>query len=263
ELEPGAIDSWLALADRDDAVAVIPRLRHVGGKDVPTPPVRPGRRTNLDGVRDRLSYRSAPLGLVSTREFGAERFVPGLGSGEDVAYSTAIWFGGLPISFDRHGPAYLIHSDAGDRVTMGVKPVSADVAFMRLLIEDSRFVGLSAEQRLALVIKLLRIHIFGIVTNRPSPAGWTPADRLDLAEMTGTLLGIAPAAAGILSRADGRLLDAIQDPAGPTQRLLDLGRARRRFARPASLLPGDLRHLLAREAPLRMITASALVRGLR
>ena len=263
ELEPGAIDSWLALADRDHAAVVVPRLRHAGGRDVPTPPVRPGRRRNLDGVKDRLSYRSAPLGLVSTQEFGAERFVAGLGSGEDVAYVTAVWFGGRPISFDRHGPAYLIHSDAGDRVTMGVKPVSADVAFMRLLVEDSRFANLSAGQRLALVIKLLRIHIFGIVTNRPSPAGWTQSDRLDLAEMTRTLLAVAPAAAGILSRADGRLLDAIQDPTASTQRLIDLGQARRHFARPGSLLPGDLRHLFSREAPLRMITASALVRGLR
>lgn len=263
ELEPGAVDSWLALADRDAAAAVIPRLRHVGGGNVPTPPVRAGRRTNLDGVRDRLSYRSAPLGLVATREFGAERFVPGLGSGEDVAYVTAVWFGGLPISFDRNGPAYLIHSDASDRMTMGVKPVSADVAFMRLLIEDPRFARLSADQRLALVIKLFRIHIFGIVSNRPHPDRWTQADRLELALMTLSLLEVAPTAPDFLSRADGRLLGAIRDTAVPTQRLLDLGEARRRYTRPQSLVPGDLRHLLAREAPLRMITASALVRGLR
>lgn len=263
ELEPGAIDSWLAVANRDDASAVIPRLRHAGGPGVPTPPVRPGRRSRLDGVKDRLSYRSAPLGLIATDVFGSERFVPDLPSGEDVAYVTAVWFAGHRISFDRHGPAYLIHSDARDRATTGAKPVSADVEFLRLLVDDPRFARLSGQQRLALVIKLIRIHIFGIVTNRPDSSEWTPSDRSDLAEMSRSLLAIAPAASGILSRADGRLLDAIRDEATPTERLLDLGVARRRFARPGSLLPRDLRRVFAREAPLRMIVASALVRGLR
>lgn len=261
ELEPGAVDSWLAVANRDRAAAVIPRLRHVAGRAVPTPPVRPGRRSNLDGVKDRLAYRSAPLGLVSTREFGRERFVPGLGAGEDVAYVTAVWFAGHRISFDRRGPAYLIHSDAQDRVTMGAKPVSNDVAFMRQLVGDPRFTGLDSEQTLAVVIKLLRVHVFGIVSNRPDPAAWTPDDRRDLAEMTGTLLAIAPKAAGILSRADGRLLDAIQDRGVPVRRLIDLGRKRRRFLHPGALVSNDLRLSLAREAPLRMMAASAIVRG--
>lgn len=262
ELEPGAVDSWLAVADGDRAAAVIPRLRHVGGLGVPTPPVRPGRRSNLDPVKDRLSYRSAPLGLVSTREFGGERFVPGLGAGEDVAYVTAVWFSGHRISFDRHGPAYLIHSDAHDRVTMGAKPVSDDVAFMKQLVGDPRFTDLDDDQTVAVVIKLFRVHIFGIVSNRPDATRWTDDDRRELAEMTTTLLAIAPTAVRVLSRADGRLVAAIRDPNVPTQRLIDLGDARRRFFHPASVIAHDLRHSLAREAPLRMLAASAVVRGL-
>lgn len=263
ELEPGAIDSWLSIADRDRASVVIPRLRHFGGRNVPTPPVRPGRRRNLDAVKDRLSYRSAPLGLVSRREFGAERFVPDLGSGEDVAYVTALWFSGHPISFDRHGPAYLIHNDAQDRVTMTQKPVSADLEFLRLLAHDPRFGRISEKQRLALVIKLIRIHIFGVVTNRPALESWTEADRHHLAETTRQLLAIAPATRRILSRADGRMLDAILDLAVPTQNLLARGLERRQFLRPSSILPGSLHHFLAREAPVRMMTASVLVRGAR
>ena len=64
ELEAGAIDSWLDVADRTGSRAVIPRLRHASGRGVPTPPVRPGRTRGLDPVRDRLAYRTAPLGLL-------------------------------------------------------------------------------------------------------------------------------------------------------------------------------------------------------
>lgn len=263
ELEPGAVDSWLALADRDAAAAVLARVRHAGGRAVPTPPVRPGRTSGLDGVRDRLAYRSAPLGLVSAAAFGTERFVPGLSSGEDVAYSTAVWFAGERISFDRRGPAYLVHGDADERVSTAAKPVDADVAFLRLLLADRRFMGLEADQKLALTVKLLRVHIFGIVTNRPDPAAWSEQDRVQLADMTAELLARAPEAGRILSRADGALLAAIRNPELPTERLIALGEKRRRVLRPSSLLSADPRRMLAREAPLRMMAASALVRGLR
>lgn len=263
ELEPGAVDSWLARADRDDAAAVIPRLRLVGGRDVPTPPVRPGRVSALDAVRDRLSYRSAPLGLVSTEHFGAERFVPGVGSGEDVAYVTAVWFSGHRISFDRSGPAYLVHDDAGDRVTMGLKSVAADVAFLRLLVDDPRFTGLDHDQTLALVLKLLRIHIFGIVNNRMDTARWSDEDRRDLRDMTARLIAIAPLAPYILSRSDNLVLDAIDDLEVPVRLLIERARLRRRFLRPGSLVSRNALLSLAREAPVRMIAASAGVRGLR
>jgi hypothetical protein len=261
ELEPGAIDSWLAVADRDQASAVIARLRHARGRGIPTPPVRPGRVRKLDGVKDRLAYRSAPLGLVSTRAFGEERFVEGLSSGEDVAYVTAVWFAGERVSFDRHGPAYIVHDDAGDRVSMRTKPVDADLAFLKLLLIDPRFSRLAQAQRLATILKLLRVHIFGIVANRPDPGTWTAEDRRQLAEMTATLIALAPGAPNILSRADNALLSSIEDTDVPIERVLALS-ARRRRLLPASLLSADLRRSFDREAPFRMMAASVLVRGL-
>lgn len=260
ELEAGAIDSWLLTADRDGASVVIPHLRHAGGTTVPTPPTRPLRRSRLDGVKDRLSYRSAPLGLVSRSVFGAERFTAGVPSGEDVAYVTALWFSGERISFDRSGPAYLIHADAVDRVTFSAKPIREDMAFLRLLLDDPRVGALPAAQRLALVVKLLRIHIFGAVTNRRSPAAWTADDRRDLAEMTDRCLKLSPGAVDVLSVADARVVKAIRDLDVPAAVLIAFGAARRRFARPASVLTARPSSLLAREAPLRMMVASVLVR---
>ncbi|MET0932623.1 MAG: glycosyltransferase family A protein [Mycetocola sp.] len=261
ELEAGAIDSWLHTADRDGAAVVIPQLRHAGGTTVPTPPTRPLRRSSLDGVKDRLSYRSAPLGLVSRRIFGTERFTPGVPSGEDVAYVTALWFSGQRISFDRRGPAYLIHADAVDRVTFRAKPIREDMAFLRLLLDDPRLDALTASQRMALVVKLLRIHLFGAVTNRPSPAAWSAEDRDDLAEMTDRCLDLSPGAVAVLSLADARVVRAIRDVSVPASALIALGAARRRFARPASVLTARAWSVLAREAPLRMMIASLLVRS--
>ena len=263
ELEPGAVDSWLALARRDGAAVVIPRLRHAGGLAVPTPPVRPLRRSRLDGVRDRLSYRSAPLGLVSTQVFGADRFPTNLGSGEDVAYVTGLWFSNQRISFDRTGPAYLIHADAPERVTIVPKPVAADMAFLRDLLEDTRFQRLGRPQRDSVVVKLLRVHIFGAVANRPDSGQWTREDREQLAEMTSTCLTLAPTARRVLSRTDDALVAAIQDVESPVAELLALSRLRRRLVHPNRLLPSDVRAVFAVEAPLRQMVASAIVRGLR
>jgi hypothetical protein len=263
ELEPGAVDSWLTIADRDGAAAVIPRLRHAAGRAVPTPPVRPGRVRNLDGVKDRLAYRSAPLGLISRRDFGDDRFVPGLSSGEDVAYVIGVWFSGGRISFDRRGPAYLVHSDAADRVSTGPRPVEHDLAFLRLLLDDPRFTRLTDRQRLAAIVKLVRVHVFGVVENRPEATGWTADDRAALADVTASVLALAPGARRILSRADGALLSSILDTGDPVGRLLERSARRRRFLHPAALVSADPVQSFAREAPLRMLAASALVRGLR
>ena len=122
ELGDGAVDAWLRIADQDQAEVVIPALRYAGGRRVPTPPTRPGRVRNLDGVRDRLAYRTAPLGLVARERFGAMRFTPGLATGEDLAYSTRLWFSGAPISRVRAGGEYVIHDDA-ERVTFTRRPL--------------------------------------------------------------------------------------------------------------------------------------------
>jgi len=77
-LEPGALAGWLDFARANRLDAVIPRERHASGALVRTPPVRSWplhRRVRLDPLRDRLVYRTAPLGLVrraAIREDGLE-----------------------------------------------------------------------------------------------------------------------------------------------------------------------------------------------
>ncbi len=261
ELAPGAVDSWVRVQKRDDASMVIPRLAHASGQGVATPPVRPFRTRRLDPVRDRLAYRSAPLGLVSRSRLGDIRLATGSGTGEDNAFSLRVWFSGEPISFDAAGPAYLIHDDAADRVTFSARSISRELHFVQALLGADSVAQLARRGRAAVVVKLIRIHLFGAVYNRRGATGWDVKDLSDLDTIARRIIALAPDAVRVLSRADRDLLDEILlGAAASVETLNKLAQARRRFARPAGVLPRSLRHALVREAPLRILAASWLVR---
>lgn len=258
ELELGAITSWVKIARRAHADVVVARLRYADGGAVPTPPTRPGRSSHLDPVRDRLSYRSAPLGLVSRARFGALRFSAALQVGEDVPYVTRLWFSDARIAYDRRGPAYLIHTDVSGRTTVSARTIDEELAYIPLVLTDPWFSTLSTSARSAIVVKFVRIHVFGAVTNRSDPSRWTTADRHALARTTTELLGAGDGIERVLSELDRRVLESILDPTSPTLELLAAASDRRRFAHPHALLPRALSSALHREAPLRMMAASVL-----
>ena len=262
-LAPGALSGWLAAAkdlDPDDPVVVVPPLE-LAGRTVPTPPVRPGRRDHLDLVRDRLSYRSAPLGLLSrgALRLPGARLLEGAQVGGDVPMVTALW-SRARVVLARGAPPYRIHEDASDRVTYDPRPVREQLRSVDLLWDLPAVRELSAPARRALGTKVLRIHVFGAVPTRPDPAWWTPAERTELARVTRRLLAAAPGCADPLSLADADLLGAVLDPGVPADRLLALAAARRRHGRPRTLLPSSWRHVLHREAPLRFMAASLAAR---
>ncbi len=259
-LQPGAVSSWYWLAKRSGAEAVIARLER-GGRAVPTPPTRPWRRTGLDGVKDRLCYRSAPLGLVSTATIArlGLRLDEAVATGDDVGFVTRLWFHAA-VAFDRRGPAYVIGEDATDRITYAPRPVAEELAFLTRLVRQHWFTRLELTQRRAAVVKFLRIHLFGAVYHRPEAQTWTPGERADLAAVARDLLQAAPGCEAVLSLADRALLDVILAGDGAASVLTGLAVARRRHGRVGTLLTRDPSHLLAREAPLRMMAASVLTR---
>lgn len=261
-LEPGAVASWLATADRSGADTVVTRLvRGAGRAPVHTPPTRPFRSGHLDPVRDRLSYRSAPLGLVSVarREQLGLELAEGLAVGEDVPYVTRLWCE-TTVAYDRRGPAYRIGEDAGERVTLSTRPVRDELAFVGAVLDAEWFDAYPSPVRAAVVLKLARIHLFGVVANRADPQLWTAQERAALADVAGALESAAPGYAAPLSLADRALLDAVREPATAPAELTRLAQARRRHGTPRTLVPRDLRRVLHREAPPRFMLASALTR---
>ena len=266
-LAPGAIDSWAALARETDADAVITRLAYARTDGsvravVPTPPARPFRQRGLDPVRDRLAYRSAPLGLLrrETLERLGLRHDEGKPVGVDLELSTHLWFAAERIAYDRRGPAYLIGEDGTDRITFAPRPLARDLLWLPDLLDARWFRTLPLTPRRSIAVKILRIHLFGAIHYRAEPGTWTTDERAALRSLTAAVLTAAPDAERVLSRAERDLLDAALDPVVPAERLIALSARRRRHGRPATLVPRDVRQVLAREAPLRFMAASVLSR---
>lgn len=253
ELTTGAIDAWRRTADRTGADVVIAPLRHAHGARVPTPPTI--RRRDLRGVRDRLAYRTAPLGLVSRERFGDLRFTPDLATGEDLAFTTRMWFSDARIARHQGAGEYVIH-DGEDRVTFTPRPLEDEFRAVSLLISDSSTRVLPQRDREALAVKLWRVTVFGAIHYRAGH--WQANDRSALREVASHLRDFAPTAVRLLSRADSALMDAIDDPDTSVSRVDELSRRRRRFISWAALLPLNPVWLLAREAPLRFAAASWL-----
>lgn len=259
ELEPGAIDAWLKVADRDGAEVVIPPLRHAGGARIPTPPARPFRSRRLDVVADRLHYRSAPLGLVSRARFGEARMMTGVRVGEDLDYSGRLWSSDARISLARRGPAYLVHDDAPTRVTFTARPISDELAYLPRLLDAPWLVSAPSDARTAWAAKIWRINVFGALFYR-SDHPWSREDRRELAGLARDLAAFAPDALERLSRLDRNLVDAAADETVADGELNRRARARRRFASPGAVLPRRLRFAAAREAPLRYMLATLFAR---
>ncbi|MGR2753278.1 glycosyltransferase [Agromyces arachidis] len=259
ELEPGAIDAWLRVADGDGADVVIPPLRHASGARIPTPPARPLRRRRLDPVRDRLNYRSAPLGLVARERFGDLRLSVGLRVGEDLDYSGRLWSSGARISLARRAPAYLVHDDAETRVTFTPRSIDDELAYVPRLLAAPWLARTARPLRTAWAVKTWRINVFGALFYR-SGRPWAPEDRVALAALATALAEFAPDALDRLSRLERDLVDAAVDAAIADGELDRRALARRRFLTPEALLTRRLRFVGAREAPLRYMTATVLAR---
>ncbi|WP_193105274.1 glycosyltransferase [Brachybacterium sp. FME24] len=263
-LAPGAVASWLEVQRRTGADFVITRLAlGSAGSGVPTPAVRMCRSGLVDLVADRLSYRSAPLGLLrrSMLEATGIALVEGATIGGDVAMVTRL-MATRRTAYDRVGPAYVIGEDAGDRVTYVVRPLQEQLGFFPDLLESEWFSALPARARRAIGTKLLRIHVFGAIFYRDEASIWTPEQRADLAAITADVIARAPGCLQPLSRADRRLVDASLDPAVPADDLIAAAQARRRHGRPETLFPRQVLHVLDREAPLRFMAASLATRHL-
>ncbi|MBC9927535.1 MULTISPECIES: glycosyltransferase [unclassified Leucobacter] len=256
ELAPGAIDSWLALQKETGAEAVLARIQLATGRTDPYPPVRAGRRSRaLDGRKDRLAYRSAPLGLIDRRRFGDLRLSVGLPSGEDLNYSLTLWFTGKRLAYDLNGPAYVINDDAGDRVTSAPRPLAEDFAFLDELESLPWFTQASKPERTAIAAKLIRIHIFDAVLARTRSGEALAENRADLLALLDRFERIAPKVTRLLSRADRAVFSDLQSLESTPESIALRLDARHLYLSVPTLLTSNPMFALHRQAPFRTLFA--------
>ncbi|GAB2562073.1 hypothetical protein GCM10027033_18650 [Leucobacter ruminantium] len=258
ELEPGAIDSWLAMQRRTGAEAVLARIIDHGRTD-PYPPVRGGRRLEgLDAVRDRLAYRSTPVGLLSRERFGQLRLVEGLPSGEDIPYSLSVFFTAQKLAYDLHGPAYVLNEDAEDRVTAEPREVMLDFGFLPEVERLEWFAQAPADVRRSIVLKLIRMHFLDAVRARAQNEQQFWANASDLAAVAEELKALSPGVLGLLSIAHRSLIDEITAARPSYARVRKLLEASTRYRSPAALLSSQPMFALHAQAPFRTLLAGFL-----
>lgn len=213
-LDPGAMSAWIAHVRRRQPAALIAPIRKQGQPVMSNPLVRPGRTHDLDPVRDRLFYRTAPLGLLRTarvRELGI-RFTEGLRSGEDLAFGVRMWTNGERIDFVERGPCYVIGADAVVRTSESPMTVAETFAAIEVLLDDAALInGLGRRTRRALAVKMIRISVLGAIRARPVAGAWHDAAELEyLSSVLRRILAIAPTALKPFNRDERRILDALR-----------------------------------------------------
>lgn len=208
-LEPGVVRAWVAQAGRNSIDVVLAPLKFQSGSIIRTPRLRPIRRTILDPVRDRIAYRTAPLGLLrrSTLQRMHLEFTEGLATGEDVSLSLRLWFGNTRIAMGLPGGCYVIGEDAVERVTQHILPLDEEFTAFFGVLQEPWFRTLSARERRSVAIKIARIHILASISRRGVEWEWDGADGRTIQLL---LLELAKSAPGFMKpfcRADRRILE--------------------------------------------------------
>lgn len=260
-LEPGALAAWLGHTDNGMVDAVVAPEVHADGSPVRTPPKRPFRRGDLDPVKDRLAYRTAPLGLISRSAVDrlSLTFPSGLRTGEDQSFSAHLWFGGGRVVYANGAPRYVVGADASTRISTTSRRLADEFEFIARLVAEPWYQDRPLKEREAIAVKMVRIHVFAASLARIESQQWTEEDHRVVSGLITDLRGVAERFERPFSIADRHAIDALVDLDSTPVAIADSLRARRRFGRPRTLVTRDLAGMFAVEGPLRFMAASALL----
>lgn len=257
--EPGTLDRWLAIARAEGADFVIANRQEPDGVYAPSPPVRIGRRNRLNGAKDRLSYRAAPLGLMRRSKFGHLRFPQGVPTGEDVPFSSHIWFSGARISFAFGSPGYLVHADQEQRATTDPRPVEDSLRWLATTLDPTQPWMRRAADRTSLLVKILRQNIPD-VARAHLPDIWDEAARSQMRQAILAIHSADTRAFDYLSRADWDLIETLRAGEATEATVTALLAKRGDIRSVDALIPHRPHLLFASQAPLRThLAARALV----
>jgi hypothetical protein len=213
-LEAGALSQWISQADPSGADAVVAPLRTQGGAPIRSPRLRLLRRGPLHPVRDRIAYRTAPLGLMrmsAIERLGME-FIGGLRTGEDLDFTLRLWFSGGRIEMGRPGSTYVVGEDAVERVTGQMLPLTEEFKALMGVVTADWVRELPGRARHAIAVKILRVHVLSAMYRRGGSFPWTAEDREALASAVDAIRAIAPSVERPLSVAELELLRLAEAP---------------------------------------------------
>lgn len=262
ELDRGAIAQWRENARRHHADAVIAKV--VRGEQrtlVRSPPKRLFRTGVLDFAKDRLSYRSAPLGIVRrTAVRGLDlQLLAGARNGGDLPFVTRLWEGGRVVPAQGL-EAYIEHADAPVRVTHVAKPVAEELSALIATLDDPVVTAMSGAHKDALATKLLRRNLTDSVRKRDGGRGFTAEDFAAIRVIVGMLDELSPRARRMLSIAQARMFEELISETPDRERIALLDSASLRYRSIDALCPADLSLLMHPQAQPRFMVASALIK---
>lgn len=261
-LEPGTMARWVREVRAHHPDMLMAAIRIDGFPVMPNPLVRLGRRHRLDAAKDRLFYRTAPLGLIRTatmRTLGL-RMVEGLRVGEDFEFGIRIASLSARVDVAAGAPCYVIGVDARERTTHARLTVTETLEPVVRLLDDGVFAALPPAHRRALAIKLARVTVLGFARSRPRVEDWDgEADVAELSRLLHRLLAVAPGVLTPFNREERHILEVIRRT--PTRAAVTAAVARMAGAgRIDRWFTPDLIHSFARESTLRRYVLYALTR---
>lgn len=262
ELDRDAISQWRAQAERHRADAVIAKVVRGSQRTlVRSPPKRIWRTGVLDFARDRLSYRSAPLGVMrreSVARLGLH-LLDGARNGGDLPFVTRLWLTGRVVAATGLA-AYVEHADAPVRVTYVAKPVREELSAVLATFEDEKVRAMTPPQRLAFATKLLRRNLTDSVRKRDAGRAFSDDDRAVMAEFLALIDDFAPAARHMLSPAQFRMFDEFMRERPDAEAIAAADAASSRYRSYDALAPARLRHVLHPQAQPRFMASTALIK---
>jgi hypothetical protein len=261
-LEPGTMTRWIDHARREQPDALIGAIRIDGFPVMPNPLARVGRTRRLDAAKDRLFYRTAPLGLIRTATMRdmSLRMTEGVRVGEDFEFGIRLFAEASRLDFAAGSPCYVIGVDAAERTTHARLSVEETFAPIVRLLDAGIVRRLTPAHRLALAVKLVRVSVIGYARSRPRESDWDGEDEVVyLADLLARLVALAPRVLAPFNIQDRRVLDALRPGADVRRVVAAVARAAAAGRRERWLTP-DLVHSFARESTLRRYVLYVLSR---
>lgn len=254
--ETEALEAMSMRAEQDNADGVLAPLAYQGNGRGMVPLTL--RRKNLHPVRDRMFYRSAPLGIYRREILRDERFRFGDRHyvGSDIAVSARLWTSGLRVSYYPEDPAYVVGDDARRRVTTSPRPLAERGAAWKDLWDLPWVRELSGPVRTSLAVKLLRVHVWGELAAHPNPEWWSQEDSSWLEGLTSRILSEAPGVLEHFRRPTVRTFQKVSE--GNLEGALKSFRLEESATKSSLVLPSRLGNLLSPEAPPRSVLTAVL-----